>query len=177
MILIYLPACLRKMGSRSHQEKQCASEPDPQNRQLWFLALSPLWLNQYPGSLPAICGISGADKLFIETCLCKANIYLSALSNFAIHLCHYPGCFSYQIVEFSWRKSPEHTSEMCSLPLTFTNLQHRLASPVQLPIMLGNTSQTHFVLGTRRLRLKCLEVSWSNLRLVLWRTSSKPLWK
>lgn len=44
--------------------------------------------NQRLGSPAAICGVSTADRLFIETCLCKANIYLSGFSKFTIHLCH-----------------------------------------------------------------------------------------
>lgn len=44
--------------------------------------------SQRLGSPAAICGVSTADGLFIETCLCKANIYLSRLSKFTIHLCH-----------------------------------------------------------------------------------------
>lgn len=46
------------------------------------------WENQCLGSPAAICGVSTADSLYIETCLCKANIYLSGLSKFTIHLCH-----------------------------------------------------------------------------------------
>lgn len=52
------------------------------------------------GSPAAICGVSTADRLFIETCLCKANIYLSGLSKFTIHLCHYPAV-SLSIMEIS----------------------------------------------------------------------------
>lgn len=44
--------------------------------------------NERLGSPAAICGVSSADRLFIETCLCKANIYLSGLSKFTIRLCH-----------------------------------------------------------------------------------------
>lgn len=56
--------------------------------------------NQHLGSPAAICGVSTADRLFIETCLCKANIYLSGLSKFTFHLCHQPAV-SLSIMESS----------------------------------------------------------------------------
>lgn len=60
--------------------------------------------------------------LFIETCLHKANIYLSVLSKFAIHLCCYL-LFFMSIVEFSKRK--------------YCNVSHR---PVNVPFLQGSVT-------------------------------------
>lgn len=74
--------------SRSNTQKEKNSKADSCAFLHWAQ-----WVNRYPGSPAAICGVSGADVLFIETCLHKANIYLSVLSKFAIHLCCYPAGF------------------------------------------------------------------------------------
>lgn len=70
-----------------HSRGGLSSQQEPQSRQLCFSAPNTLG-NQRLGSPAAICGVSTAHRLFIETCLCKANIYLSGLSKFTIHLCH-----------------------------------------------------------------------------------------
>lgn len=83
-------ACQRRIGSgqaAGTAEAAWARTENSKADSCAFLHRAP-WENQRLGSLAAICGVSTADRLFIETCLCKANIYLSGLSKFTIHLCY-----------------------------------------------------------------------------------------
>lgn len=83
-------ACQRRTGSgqaAGTAEAAWARTENSKADSCAFLHRAP-WENQRLGSLAAICGVSTADRLFIETCLCKANIYLSGLSKFTIHLCY-----------------------------------------------------------------------------------------
>lgn len=92
---LHLGLLKEKRGTRHGALSRSRSNPQKENSKTDSCAFLhwAQWVHQYPSSPAAIWGAPWADRLFIGTCLHKANIYLSALSKFAIHLCCYPAGF------------------------------------------------------------------------------------